>query len=100
MPPAENLPPQPEVRFARRAFKMDPWVLRKYGFTKGCAACEASRAGRKSHGVPHEQRCRSRIEEKMMKNKDDETKLAESKKRMKENEQERKKAQEEDEKQE
>ena len=39
--------------------------LVKYGFTLGCPACEASRKGKKSSGVPHTEARRQRIEEKL-----------------------------------
>ena len=36
--------------------------LDKYGYTAGCAACDATRTGNKSNGVQHTPSCRERME--------------------------------------
>ena len=86
MPPAENLPPAPEVRFARKALKWDKRVFKKYGYTKGCAVCTATKAGRTSHRIPHPDRCRARFDEEMRHDKDDVAEVEAATKRTQENE--------------
>lgn len=36
--------------------------LDKYGYTAGCAACDATRSGKRSTGVQHTPACRERME--------------------------------------
>ena len=41
--------------------------LEKFGYTAGCPACDAARAGRKKAGIRHSETCRGRIEDAMSK---------------------------------
>ena len=52
-------------------------LLRKFGFTAGCKACETTQAGYRAPGVPHTTACRERIETAMTEDPDLADKLLE-----------------------
>lgn len=63
----EEVPSPPETEFAHRALKLERWMFEQHGWTQGCGGCNATRAGRKSHGIPHVEACRKWIESDLCK---------------------------------